>query len=743
MLRNIFISLSLLALIYISYSAERATPVQKKSKGQFSAESASEYLEGIASTTHPIGSIENQKVRDYIVRILENEGLEVRIEKGYIRNSWKPTFVKMAYVENIIATLRGTDPNSKKVVIAAHYDSVFEGPGAADDGYAVASMIETVKLLKDQPRKNDIELLITDGEEMGLLGAQHYAKHNDLSNIGVFLNFEARGNAGPGLAFEYSDDNAWLITEMKKASKRPIANSLSYEIYKLMPNATDFTVFKRKGVQGINYAFIDGFSYYHNPVDNIENLSMESMQHTGENMYLMARHFANYEFGNQTSGNATFFNFYGNLIHYPANADLYVLIFIFLLLGYTIYRYAKDEQVTIKGILLSVFSLLGILILIAAVNFGLAALAKYFYPQYSTFYNYQYYNHEWYLLAGIGLTLCISWFLLSGLIRKLGHKNVAIAAAEILALLSLILYVYIPTGTYLMMYPLLALTVGLLIIDMLKVQETHWQSVVLTLGMLSVFVGFWTSFSHNLFLGFSFGALPGAVIPTALLTFAFAGLWPAVYARKEFLLPILGICLFSYSMIHAHLRSHPTKSEPLNSNLFYVTDLNTDQSYWATRDDYINAGHLGRLDDAQPARLPIHLPYSRWIKKSDQPALHLVSKIEADTTRRTSHSTLKVKNPKRAAVSYIVLNEIENVDKLLVNGELNKDFKEGATGVFYTTMYGIGLDSMDVTVIKRDTTKNVEAYLNLKYQEPFEKEELPTEIVRSDGFTLVSHRVEF
>ena len=745
MIRNIIALIGLLGLVYLSFSLESATSVKKKVQDQFSAEALIPYLEEIATKPHPIGSIENQKVRDYIAKTLSAEGLEVRIEKGYVNSSWKPTYMQMAYVENIIATLKGSDPKAKKVVIAGHYDSVFEGPGAADDGYAIASMIETVKLLKNHPRKSDIELVITDGEEMGLLGAQYYAKNNDLSNIGILLNFEARGNAGPGLAFEFSDNNAWLVEEMAKASERPIANSLSYEIYKRMPNGTDFMVFSEEGVQGINYAFIDGFSYYHNAVDNIENLSLESVQHTGENMYRMAKHFANYDFGTPPAGNASFFNFYGSLIHYPVHLDLYILIFGFCLLFFTFFKSSKNEEVNLKRIAVSFIALLGILILIAGLNFGLAFFVKMLYPQYSTFYAHQYYNHEWYFLAGLGLTILVSWILGSMLLNRFGSKNIGLATALLLTFLTIVLYSFVRTGTYLMMYPMIALTVGILVSEYLKTNENQWQSWLLAIGIFSVFIGFWTNVSHNLFLGFSFGALPGAVIPTALFCFASLALLPALWKKKEYLIPIFGICLFSFSMVNAHLKSKPTETEPLNSNLFFVQDNNTGQNYWATRNHFVNDGHLNLLDGAEKGRLPRHLPFSRLFKEygKELNTVKFNSEFIIDTIPESNSMLIKVGNIQRASKSYLVLNEVENVEKIFINGHLNKEFTDGATGFYYSVLFGIGSDSMEVEVVKRDFSKPIEMYVNFSYQDPLNEKKLPKGIVRSDGFTYISDLVEF
>ena len=70
-------------------------------------------------------------------------------------------------------------------------------------------MLETLRALKSSPPlKNDTVFLFTDGEEVGLLGATAFVKeHPWAKDIGVALNFEARGSSGPSFMFETSDGN--------------------------------------------------------------------------------------------------------------------------------------------------------------------------------------------------------------------------------------------------------------------------------------------------------------------------------------------------------------------------------------------------------------------------------------------------------------------------------------------------------------------------------------------------------
>ena len=151
-------------------------------------------------------------------------------------------------------------------------------------------------------------------------------ENNKTDDYAVLLNYEARGNEGPGIAFEWSENNHWLVSQVSEAYKRPIANSMSYEVYKIMPNSSDFSEFLEYDIIGINHAFIDGFSYYHHPQDDVDHLSPESVQHTGENMYLAAQHFVNTDLDVVHDGNATFFNFYGAFVYYRSSIDLFLII---------------------------------------------------------------------------------------------------------------------------------------------------------------------------------------------------------------------------------------------------------------------------------------------------------------------------------------------------------------------------------------------------------------------------------
>jgi Peptidase family M28 len=230
---------------------------------------------------HPMGSPANARVRDAIVKRLSAMGYAPELQSGFVCNDAGACGSPV----NIVATRGGSSGDQDAVLLAAHYDSVPAGPGAADDAAAVATLLEIARIIAAQPApRHPVVLLFSDGEETGLLGALLFVREHRLSKrVSAAVNLDARGTSGPSLMFETGSANTWLMRLYGAAIARPVTNSLYYVVYKQLSNDTDFTVFKAAGYQGFNFAFIDNVGRYHTPLDNVANVSTSSIQHQGDN----------------------------------------------------------------------------------------------------------------------------------------------------------------------------------------------------------------------------------------------------------------------------------------------------------------------------------------------------------------------------------------------------------------------------------------------------------------------------
>lgn len=258
----------------------------------FSAERALEHVRALAGAPRPLGTAAHDRARDYVLERLRGLGLETQVQRATGRSTIGRAF---GTVENVVARLPGGsgggDAGRRAVLLVAHYDSVAAGPGASDDAVGVAVVLETLRALRaGVPPGRDVIALVSDGEEGGLLGADAFVHaHPWAGDVAVVLNFEARGTRGPALMFETGAGNRALVEVFAEAAPYPAAASYSYEVYRRLPNDTDFSVFRRAGHSGLNFAHIHGAVGYHTAMDSVDRLDPGSLQHHGSNALSLTR----------------------------------------------------------------------------------------------------------------------------------------------------------------------------------------------------------------------------------------------------------------------------------------------------------------------------------------------------------------------------------------------------------------------------------------------------------------------
>ncbi|HEY9295235.1 MAG TPA: M28 family peptidase, partial [Phormidium sp.] len=72
---------------------------------------------------------------------------------------------------NVFAERKGTDSNAGAILVAAHYDTVPNSPGADDNATGVAVVLELARLLGSRATPRTLQVAFFDREELGLLGS--------------------------------------------------------------------------------------------------------------------------------------------------------------------------------------------------------------------------------------------------------------------------------------------------------------------------------------------------------------------------------------------------------------------------------------------------------------------------------------------------------------------------------------------------------------------------------------------
>lgn len=259
---------------------------------QFSAARANAMLGRLLGheQPHPIGSPQAALFRARLLRELRALGIPATSQESfscYSEPRWGA--VECGQVTNIQARL--STGTGKQLLLMTHTDSVGAGPGAADNGAGVVTVLESLRALKARglTGTHGISAQFNDGEEAGMLGAAAWVRDAAARDAtGVVVNNDARGTEGPTYLFQTSAGNAPLVDLYARSVRHYAASSLYGEIYKYLPNDTDLTPVLGAGLPGVNFAFIGGVARHHTPLDNRANLSPVSLQQDGEGMLEMA-----------------------------------------------------------------------------------------------------------------------------------------------------------------------------------------------------------------------------------------------------------------------------------------------------------------------------------------------------------------------------------------------------------------------------------------------------------------------
>jgi hypothetical protein len=343
----------------------------------FASGRAMEVLRSIASEPRPIGSAGNRRALDTIMNRLTALGVDASVEERSSVCRTRFASVNAGTVRNIVAIVPGVEPGPMTLLVA-HYDSVARGPGAADNGAGVAALLEVLRALKaGVPPTRSVMALFSDGEEDGLLGGCAFAADEPrLQRIGLVVNLEARGTRGPSIMFETSQPSEGLIQLFARASAHPISNSALGTVYDALPNDTDLTVFKRAGIPGLNFAFIEGDAHYHTSNDSLENLDERSLQHHGEQALGIVRAFGTAALAPRA--NVVYFDLLGKIVVYSSRIAMACLAAVLLLVAAAAVRASRSEGLRpgplIRATLSSFLAIVGAVVVVTAVWMGLTAL---------------------------------------------------------------------------------------------------------------------------------------------------------------------------------------------------------------------------------------------------------------------------------------------------------------------------------------------------------------------------------
>ena len=561
----------------------------------YSVDNVVEHLKVLSRDIHFVGTPGHQEVQDYIVNELEKLGLETEIQTQVSFNIGR-TSAFGTNTQNILARIDGTG-DGKALVILSHYDSVPTASfGASDAGSGVATILEGIRvyLEKGEQPVNDIIILISDAEELGLLGARAFVqKHPWAEDVGLVLNFEARGSGGPShMIIETNGKNGKMIREFMKANPSyPTANSLSYSVYKLLPNDTDNTPFREIGnIDGYFFAFIDDFFDYHTAQDTWQRTDRESLAHQGDYLMSVLPYFANSDISDFTSDQDMVYVYFPlvKLIYYPFSWNLPLVILASVVFIVLVVIGVRAKKLRIKSTLMGFIPFLLSLILSCLVAFGGWWLLGKIYPEYAEIVHGFTYNGYYYIAAFSSFSTFLSLLLYHLFFRKHSGAEMLIAPLFFWLLINALLVKFLPGAGFLILPVFMALGIlAFLIYTELSHQKMMGVFILLSIPLIYIL----PPFIHLFPVALNLDLLPVSAFFVVLLIGLLTPVFYLITVRKHL---IIGTgTLFLVLMVIALVKSDFNEDRKKPVSLTFYSNTETGKSYWASNnqnmDEYLHS----------------------------------------------------------------------------------------------------------------------------------------------------------
>ena len=651
---------------------------------EFSTKRALVKVKEMTAKPHYVGSENHEVVAQYLVKELQNLGLDATFQEGFTMTE-KGTLVKS---KNVLAKIKGAS-NTKALLLLSHYDSAPHSysHGASDDASGVATILESVGafLHTKTKHKNDIIILFSDAEELGLNGSALFVtQHKWAKEVGLVLNFEARGSGGPSyMLMETNEGNAKMVDGFSDGKLHYwVSNSLMYSIYKMLPNDTDLTVFRESGkIQGFNFAFIDDHFDYHTSQDKYEHLDPKTLAHQGTYLFPLLKHFSNADLTNLNSKqDKVYFSIPFSFVSYPFEWVLPMLIIAFGLFLIFIFIGSGKQLLRLDEIIKGFIPILGSLIIGAGITFlGWRTLLA-IYPQYNDILHGFTYNGHDYIYGFVCLTLAICFLFYGKTAKKYLEMNQMIAPLFIWLLINIGIFLKLKGAGFLII-PVISSTfmLGYYVVT----QKTNSiLNLILAVPTLVILAPFIQMFPVGLGLKILVGSSVLTVLSFVLLLPIFGS-----FTKKKLWATLFFLVSIAF-FIKAHQSSGYVYGKAKPNSLVYVLNADTNKANWATYDtnlDEWTKGYLGE-NPKDAKSLNTNKLYSKYgseftfmsdapMKNIAEPTIEFLKDSVIGTKRY-----LKIKlSPNRTINRYDIFSNTK-VNNLRANGVKSIDLESKISG---------------------------------------------------------------
>jgi hypothetical protein len=649
-LTNAFVLLVLGALAWLALPPALAPPAGVDTPAtRFSAARAMPHVAVLARTPRPLASAANAEARAYLVAQLRALGLDPQVQRATVQHNQPDQManvhVTLAVVHNVVVRKAGTAPghaSQPALLLASHYDSLATSTGAAHGGASSAALLETLRALQSAPPlAQDVIVLFADAQQQHGMGAQAFiAQHPWARQVGMVLKFDNAGNRGPLVLYDSAGADGAAIDGWAARAPRARGSSLARSLYPWMPHAVPVGPLAGLRVPLLQFANVEGFTGPQGAGDTVDRLDQTMLQHEGDTMLALARHFASSGIKEGAAGQVYFTLPYAGVVHYSRSAIWpFTRLACLLLFGVACLAIARSSM-SAAALLQGAFGhalIAGAMAWAAYAAWNWLGLHDGYHPLRQGFS-----AREWWYQLACAAFCCAVFIQLQRLLqRKIGLAAAALGAATCTALALIVLSAWAPGASYALVWPLFA---SLAALGALYSRRVRARGVWLLLAAAAPAILLLAPAIREAFAVMSMARLNAPLLMLALLLGGALALLAAVARRYV----VRALTLASLGCVAAAGSATPSPAPAVNQ-LVYYHDMVTWRSYWLmppapldgwTRQVFADAtaptvfsdvfGHASRPMWHAPApKIALAFPHIVMLKDDDAARRHIAFTLQS------------------------------------------------------------------------------------------------------------------
>lgn len=203
-------------------------------------------LPGAMEQLRRLNQPDNDQRRTAILALLAEAGFDATLQE--VANTGRGGDTRETG-HNIIVDIGAGE---RDLIIGGHYDRVGVGEGMVDNGASIIVLLHAMQAVRDMALDYRVRFVLFDLEEVGLVGAFHFADNLDPGRTAAMINLDVNGYGDTVFYGHTAHDHGPLYAALQRGCGRQLLRCVDFPVYP----PSDNLAFQRAGIPNISLSVL-------------------------------------------------------------------------------------------------------------------------------------------------------------------------------------------------------------------------------------------------------------------------------------------------------------------------------------------------------------------------------------------------------------------------------------------------------------------------------------------------------